>query len=151
MLIYCASALFLENKFLIYMIKKLFYNELVITNQVECENMNDLIILGILVVIIAIGMIYSINHFKGKSGCCGGGNTYISKKKLKKVIAKKTFTVEGMTCENCAARVLRYVHDIDGVVGKVNLRKRELLISMDRDVSDEEIKATVTKAGYQVI
>lgn len=50
--------------------------------------MNDLIILGILIVIIAIGMIYTINHFKGKSGCCGGGNTYISKKKLKKVIAK---------------------------------------------------------------
>lgn len=151
MLIYCASALFLENKFLIYMIKKLFYNKLVITNQVECENMNDLIILGILIVIIAIGMIYSINHFKGKSGCCGGGNTYISKKKLKKVIAKKTFTVEGMTCENCVARVLRYVNDIDGVAGKVNLRKRELLISMERDVSDEEIIAAVTKAGYKVI
>ena len=113
--------------------------------------MNDLIILGILIVILAIGMIYTINHFKGKSGCCGGGNTYISKKKLKKVIVKKAFTVEGMTCENCVARVLRYVNDIDGVVGKVNLRKRELLISMDRDVSDEEIIAAVTKAGYQVI
>lgn len=29
-----------------------------------------------------------------------------------------------MTCENCVARVLRYVNDIDGVVGKVNLRKK---------------------------
>lgn len=47
--------------------------------------------------------------------------------------------------------MLRYVNDIDGVAGKVNLRKKELLISMDREVSDEEIIAAVTKAGYQVI
>ena len=113
--------------------------------------MQDLIILGILVLVIIIGTVYTVNHFKGKSGCCGGGNTYVSKKKLKKVIAKKTFIIEGMTCENCVARVLRYVNDIDGVAGKVNLRKKELLISMEREVSDEEIKAAVTKAGYQVI
>lgn len=113
--------------------------------------MQDLIILGILVLVIIIGTVYTVNHFKGKSGCCGGGNTYISKKKLKKVIATKTFIVEGMTCENCVARVLRYVNDIDGVVGKINLRKKELRVSMEREVPDDEIKAAVTKAGYQVI
>jgi len=113
--------------------------------------MQDLIILGILAFVVVIGVVYTINHFKGKSGCCGGGNTYISKKKLKKVIATKTFIVEGMSCENCVARVLRYVNDIDGVVGKINLRKKELRVSMEREVSDDEIKAAVTKAGYQVI
>ena len=113
--------------------------------------MQDLIILGILAFVVVIGVVYTINHFQGKSGCCGGGNTYISKKKLKKVIATKTFIVEGMSCENCVARVLRYVNDIDGVVGKINLRKKELRVSMDREVSDDEIKAAVTKAGYQVI
>lgn len=113
--------------------------------------MQDLIILGILAFVVVIGVVYTVNHFKGKSGCCGGGNTYISKKKLKKVIATKTFIVEGMSCENCVARVLRYVNDIDGVVGKINLRKKELRVSMDREVSDDEIKAAVTKAGYQVI
>lgn len=113
--------------------------------------MQDLIILGILAFVVVIGVVYTINHFKGKSGCCGGGNTYISKKKLKKVIATKTFIVEGMSCENCVARVLRYVNDIDGVVGKINLRKKELRVSMDREVSDDEIKAAVIKAGYQVI
>jgi len=113
--------------------------------------MQDLIILGILVAIVIIGVFYTINHFKGKGGCCGGGNTYISKKKLKKVIATKTFIVEGMSCENCVARVLRYVNDIDGVVGKINLRKKELRVSMEREVPDDEIKAAVIKAGYQVI
>lgn len=113
--------------------------------------MQDLMVLGILAAFIIIGVIYTIHHFKGKSGCCGGGSTYISKKKLKKIIATKTFTVDGMTCENCVARVLRYVNDIDGVAGKVNLRKKELIVSMEREVSDEIIIAAVTKAGYQVI
>ncbi len=111
--------------------------------------MQDLIIIGILAVVV--GVISTRNHFKGKSGCCGGGNTYISKKKLKKVIAKKTYIVEGMTCENCEARVLRYINDIDGAVGKINLRKKELVVSMEREVSDDEIVAAVTKAGYQII
>lgn len=112
--------------------------------------MQDLIIVGILVVVVVIGVIYTINHFKGKSGCCGGGNTYVSKKKLKKVIATKIYIVEGMTCENCEARVLRYVNDIEGVAGKINLKKKELVVSMEREVSDEEIITAVTKAGYQV-
>ena len=113
--------------------------------------MQDLIIIGILVVVVMVGVISTMNHFKGKSGCCGGGNTYISKKKLKKVIATKTYIVEGMTCENCEARVLRYINDIDGVAGKINLRKKELVVSMEREVSDDEIIAAVTKAGYQII
>lgn len=113
--------------------------------------MQDLIIIGIIAIVVVIGVVYIVNHFKGKSGCCGGGSTYISKKKLKKIIATKTYIVEGMTCENCEARVLRYVNDIDGVVGKINLRKKELVISMEREVSDDEIIAAVTKAGYQVI
>lgn len=113
--------------------------------------MQDLLIIGILVVILAFSVSCTINHFKGKGSCCGGGNTYIPKKKIKKAIATKTFVVEGMTCENCAARVLRYINDIDGVAGNVNLRKKELRISMEREVSDDEIIAAVTKAGYQVI
>ena len=112
--------------------------------------MQDLIIGGILAVVVMVGVIYTINHFKGKSGCCGGGNTYISKKKLKKVVETKIYIVEGMTCENCEARVLRYVNDIEGVKGKINLKKKELIVFMEREVSDEEIINAVTKAGYKV-
>lgn len=113
--------------------------------------MQDLIIIGVLAVVVVVGVICTINHFKGKSGCCGGGNTYISKKKLKKVIATKTYIVEGMMCEKCEARVLRYVNDIPGVAGKINLKKKELVVSMEHEVSDDEIIEAVTKAGYQVM
>lgn len=112
--------------------------------------MQDLIIIAILAIAVIVGVIYIVNHFKGKNGCCGGGDTYISKKKIKNAVATKTFIVEGMTCEKCEARVLRYVNDIDGAAGKINLKKKELTVSMEREISDEEIVAAVTKAGYQV-
>lgn len=112
--------------------------------------MQDFIIAAILAVLLIIGISNTKKHFKNKSGCCGSGGTYVSKKKLKKVIATKTYTVEGMTCENCKARVERYINDMDGVVGKVNLKKKELVVSMEKEVSDEEIKAAIEKAGYTV-
>lgn len=113
--------------------------------------MQDLIIILILVVILAIGVTSTIKHFKGKSGCCGSGNTYISKKKLKKVVAKKSFIVEGMTCENCVARVTRAINDMDGLAAKVNLKKKEVVVSMEKEISDEIICAAIEKAGYKVM
>ena len=113
--------------------------------------MHDYIIIAILAVLLIVGVLNTIKHFRNKSGCCGSGNTYIVRKKLKKIIAKKTFIIEGMTCENCKARVERYINDMDGVVGKVNLKKKELVVSMEKEVSDEEFKAVVTKAGYEIV
>lgn len=112
--------------------------------------MQDFIIIAILAVLLTMGVLNTFKHFKNKSGCCGSGNTYIVKKKLKKIIATKTFIIEGMTCENCKARVERYINDMDGVVGKVNLKKKELVVFMEKEVNDEEIKEAVAKAGYEV-
>lgn len=112
--------------------------------------MQDIIIVGVLAVMLVIGISSTIKHFKGKSSCCGGGNTYISKKKLKNIIAKKTFIVEGMTCENCEARVTRAINDMEGLAAKVNLKKKEVVVSMEKEVADEVIKATIEKAGYEV-
>ena len=113
--------------------------------------MENFIIFIIIAILVLVGISSMLKHFKGQGGCCGGGNTYVSKKKLKNIIAKKTFIVEGMSCENCKARVERYINDIDGAVGKVNLKKKELLVSMNREVSDEEIKAAIEKAGYTIV
>lgn len=112
--------------------------------------MQDLIIIGIIAVLVIIGLCSTVKHFKGKSSCCGGGNTYISKKKLSNVIAKKTFIVEGMTCENCEARVTRAINDLDGLAAKVNLKKKEVVVSMEKEVSDDVIKVAIEKAGYEV-
>lgn len=113
--------------------------------------MQDFIIIAILAVMLIVGIRATVKHFKNKSGCCGSGSNYISKKKLNNVIAKKTFIVEGMMCENCEARVTRAINDMDGLAAKVNLKKNEVIVSMEREVSDEEIEAAIEKAGYKVL
>lgn len=112
--------------------------------------MDNLIIIAIIAVLALIGVRSMVKHFKHESACCGGGGTYVSKKKLKKVIAKKTFIVEGMTCENCKARVERTINDMDGLLAKVNLKKKEVLVLMEKEVPDEEIVAAIEKAGYTI-
>lgn len=112
--------------------------------------MDDIIIIIILVSLLAVGVYSSIKHFKGQSGCCGGENNYIYKKKLKKVIAQKTFIVEGMTCENCVARVNNAINDIKGVAARVNLKKKEVVVSMEQETADDVIIAAIERAGYMV-
>lgn len=114
--------------------------------------MENIIIIGILLVAVVIGVIYTVKHFKGESSCCGGGSSVkVKKKKLKNVIARKTVMIEGMTCDHCKNRVERVLNEMEGVAGKVNLSKKQALVSMEREVSDEELKAVVEKAGYKVV
>lgn len=114
--------------------------------------MENAIIIGIVVVLILIGIRSGIKHFKGEGGCCGGGSTVkAKKKKLKKIIAQKTVIIEGMTCDHCKNRVERCINDMDGAAAKVNLRKKEAIVSLEKEVSDEQIRTVVEKAGYKVI
>lgn len=112
--------------------------------------MENLIIILILAVIIVLGVQSSIKHFKGQGGCCGGSSEKRPKKKLSHVIAKRIFTVEGMTCEHCRNRVERCINEIDGAAAKVSLGKKEAVISLEKEVSDEVLKEAIEKAGYQV-
>ena len=113
--------------------------------------MENYIIIGIIAVIVVIGIIYTVKHFKGEGGCCGGGSYKPKKKKLSKVLYQKTFKVDGMHCDHCKNRVEEVVNDIKGVAGKVDLKKVELTVSYAEDVADEIIVVRITKAGYTVI
>lgn len=114
--------------------------------------MENIIIIAIIAVVAVVGVIYTVKHFKGESSCCGGGSSVkAKKKKLKNVIARKTMVIEGMTCDHCKNRVERVLNELDGVAGKVNLSKKQALVSMEREVSDEELRAVVEKAGYKVV
>lgn len=112
--------------------------------------MENYIIIAILVLVIAIGIRSTIKHFKGQGGCCGGSDYKPKKKKLRNVMYKKTFKVEGMHCEHCKNRVEEVVNDILSVAGVVNLKKGELTVSYAEEVDDVIIKAAIEKAGYSV-
>lgn len=115
--------------------------------------MENIIIVGILVIVVAIGLRSAIKHFKGEGGCCGGGSAPVEvpEKKLENVIGTKTVVVDGMTCEHCKGWVEKAINGIDGASAKVNLRKREAVVSMEREVSDAEIRAVLSQAGYRVV
>ncbi|MFP4035366.1 MAG: heavy metal translocating P-type ATPase [Desulfovermiculus sp.] len=66
-------------------------------------------------------------------------------------VRTKRFTIQGMSCAACSARVERVVSWMDGVhSAQVNLATESMQVSWDPDkVSPEEIKAAVHKAGYE--
>lgn len=113
--------------------------------------MENVIIIVILAVVVLIGIRSSIKHFKGEGGCCGGGGTTVKKKKLKKIIATKTVMIEGMSCEHCKNRIEQSINDIDGAAAKVNLKKKQAVVSLEKDISEEQIRTVIEKAGYEVV
>lgn len=112
--------------------------------------MENYIIIGIIAVIVVIGVLYTVKHFKGEGGCCGGGSYKPKRKKLSGIKYTKKFKVGGMHCEHCKRRVEETVNDIKGVAGRVDLKKGELTVSYAEDVDDETIKARIERAGYTV-
>ncbi|MBO5373421.1 MAG: heavy-metal-associated domain-containing protein [Lachnospiraceae bacterium] len=114
--------------------------------------MDNIIIIGILVVLVVVGIRYTMKHFKGEGGCCGGRAPIQEQNKtLENVIGQKTVLIEGMTCDHCKNWVEKRINEIDGAAAKVNLKKKEATVSLEKEVSDEQIRAAVEKAGYKVV
>lgn len=112
--------------------------------------MEDFIIIAILIVAIAIGVVFTVKHFKGEGGCCGGGSFKPKRKKLSNVKYKRLFKVDGMHCEHCKNRVEESVNDIKGIAGRVDLKKGELTVLYAEEIEDELIISKIEKAGYSV-
>lgn len=114
--------------------------------------MENIIIIAVLVLLFVIGGLSTIKHFKGEGGCCGGGSDVkIKRKKLKHVIGNMTLTIEGMHCEHCKQRVESRLNELDGVSAKVDLKKKQVLVSIEKEISKEELKKVVERAGYEVV
>lgn len=114
--------------------------------------MENIIIIGIVGIMIFFGIRSGMKHFRGEGGCCGGSAPVKKqRKKLDKVIAQKIVIVDGMTCEHCKNWVEKSINEIDGAAAKVNLKKKEAVVSIAKEVSDEQIRAAIAKAGYVVV
>lgn len=113
--------------------------------------MDNIIIIVVILAVIVLALLRTKKHFKG-GGCCGSGSTSVrSHKKLTEPqIGEKVLTVEGMHCENCQNRVEHALNRMDGVVCKVNLRKKTATVSYSKEVSEAVLKKAVADMGYQV-
>ena len=62
-----------------------------------------------------------------------------------------TYTVSGMTCEHCVASVSEEVLEIAGVTRvDIDLPTGTLTVTSDRPVSEDDVRAAVDEAGYEV-
>ncbi len=115
--------------------------------------MGNVIVVLILAAVLVTALFSCAEHFKGKGGCCGGGGEIKEKKKKfdGRKLGEKRITIDGMHCDHCKSSVERYINQIDGAAAVVNLKKNIAVVSMSRDISDEELTCAVEKAGFKVI
>ena len=113
--------------------------------------MENFLIVAVLIVILVFAFRSAVGHFRGEGSCCGGGAYKAKPKRLTTVIAKKTFRVEGMHCQNCQNRVMEAIQAIPALSAKVDLKKGLVTISYSEPVEEQVIREAVKKAGYQVI
>ena len=112
--------------------------------------MENYIIIGIVIAVVAVGILSAIKHFRGQGGCCGGGDYRPKRKKLKGIRYQKTFRVEGMHCEHCKRRIEEAVNDLRGAAGRVDLKRGMLTVSYAEEVADEVILQKIERIGYRI-
>jgi Cu+-exporting ATPase len=86
-----------------------------------------------------------------KFKAAGGGNPTVPKKQvIGEVAMEKTVSIEGMTCGHCTARVTNALQGVTGVVEvAVSLERKNAVVKGD-GIADEDLRAAVEDAGYQV-
>ncbi len=111
-----------------------------------------IIIIAVLAVIVFFAVRSSTKHFKGDGGCCGGGSGSIEDEKTLegKKLGEKIVHIEGMHCDNCKNKAQRALNTIDGASAKVNLGKKQAVVSYDRDLDDEEIRRVIENVDFTV-
>lgn len=64
---------------------------------------------------------------------------------------KAKLTIEGMHCSSCSSNVERSLKKVPGVKeAKVSLLLKKGTIECENNVSDEDLKSAVKRAGYGV-
>ncbi len=113
--------------------------------------MKDYIIGVVLSVVLFLAIWHIVKKKKNKASCCGSGAYAEKSRKLKNVVCKKIFVVEGMHCQNCVNRVMEAVQDLGGTSASVNLKKGLLTVSMEKEIDDTAIIEAVEKRGYKIV
>lgn len=112
--------------------------------------MGDYIVGVVLILILLFAVGYIVKRKKSKASCCGSGAYVAKSRRLKAIVCKRTYQVEGMHCQNCVNRVMEAVQDLGGTSASVDLKKGILTVSMEEELNDTMIIAAVEKCGYAI-
>lgn len=114
--------------------------------------MDNFIVFVVIAVILGVAIASTINR-KRKGACCsGGGGTIREKKELDEPkIGEMEVKIEGMHCENCRNSIERKVNRMEGVVCKVNLRKKLAVVEYSQPVDPEDVKKAIEVLDFKVL
>ncbi|MCO7126814.1 heavy-metal-associated domain-containing protein [Sporolactobacillus shoreicorticis] len=106
--------------------------------------------------IILAGFALRSTRKKMRSGCCGSGDVPVKKIKVHDRNAAhypyvKTLQIDGMTCQNCVIHIENALNTLDGVLAKASLDKRLATVHMRHPLPADELRRTVSAAGYTVM
>ncbi len=64
---------------------------------------------------------------------------------------KKIIAIEGMNCEHCVAKATKALNSIDGVEAKVDLKKKNAVVNLAKDVEDQTFIHALEEADFKVV
>ena len=77
--------------------------------------------------------------------------TRFDKKKKEINSMQKTLKIDGMMCQHCVNHVTKALSCVEGVVSvDVNLKKKIAVVTLEKDVLNDDLSAVVVEAGYTV-
>ena len=92
-----------------------------------------------------------LNFFRMHDSKRDHTNTTKSTTKKETKPMKKTLKIEGMMCEHCEMHTKKALEALDGVTSaEVSHKTGTAVVTLSKDVSDDILKQTVTKQGYEV-
>lgn len=112
--------------------------------------MLTIVIVGIVLILLVIGVVSL--HKRVTKGCCdtGDDNKVISEridKNLKDYPYTKKVHIDGMHCDNCVKRIENAYAEKD-CYAEVSLKKKEAVVHMKKELSDEMLVAIPVRIGY---
>lgn len=115
-------------------------------------NPQNLIIVLVLLVLLLPAIRISIQHMKGEGSCCGGPKERAVKKKIAGTKLRTVkISIEGMHCQNCKNRIEKHLNELDGVVAKVNLSKKLVVVSVYKEIDDASICTMIESLDFKVV
>lgn len=63
---------------------------------------------------------------------------------------KKVIGIEGMNCGHCVDKATKALNAIDGVEAKVDLKKKNAVVTLSKDVADKVLEDALTAVDFKV-
>ena len=111
----------------------------------------------IILLVLVAAVVCTVVSYRKKvaSGCCGAGGDKVFRVTKQGSPADyphhKVAMIDGMHCENCAARVANAFNQEDGLMAEVSLPKKRVDVYSSEPLDDGRIRQLVARAGYMVI